>query len=236
MLKYQEISDEIEKYIEDNELQQGDKLPILETLMTQFEASKSTITKSLDLLERKGVVYQVRGSGIFVRRHKRKGYISLFSNQGFKKELEGNHLTSEAIELEVRKPTKEAAHNLNIDLDDDVYYVKRVRYINGQTLCLEESFYNKSIVTYLNKEIISDSIFNYISEGLGLKVGFSDLYLRADKLKEEEAEYLGLQEGDPKIYVETIFHLTNGQPFDFSKISYNYEQSHFLFQATSHFL
>lgn len=236
MLKYQEIAKEIEKYIEDHKLQQGEKLPVLETLMAQFEVSKSTITKSLDLLERKGVVFQVRGSGIFVRRHKRKGYISLLSNQGFKKDLEDFHVTSNVIELDVRKPTQEAADNLNITLDDDVYYVKRLRYINGQTLCFEESFYNKSIITYLNKEIVSESIFNYIREGLGLKVGFSDMFLHVDKLTEEEAIYLGLANGSPKFYVESIFHLTNGQPFDFSKVTYNYQQSQFFIQANSHLL
>ncbi|SDZ85201.1 GntR family transcriptional regulator, transcriptional regulator of bglA [Thalassobacillus cyri] len=236
MLKYQQIAEEIEKYIEENELQQGEKLPVLDTLMSQFDASKSTVTKSLDLLEKKGVVFQVRGSGIFVRRHKRKGYISLLSNQGFKKDLEESHLTSDVIELKVRKPTAEAARNLNLELADDVYYVKRVRYINGQTLCLEESFFNKSIVTYLNKEIVSESIFNYIREGLGLKIGFSDMYLHVGMLTAMEADYLGMEEGAPKLDVETVFHLTNGQPFDFSIVTYNYEQSQFFLQANSQLL
>ncbi|WP_332695587.1 GntR family transcriptional regulator [Halalkalibacter lacteus] len=234
MLKYQQIAIEIEKYIEENELQQGDKLPVLETFMAQFEVSKSTITKSLDLLERKGVVFQVRGSGIFVRRHRRKGYISLLSNQGFKKDLDDFNVTSEVIELEVRKPTEEAAVNLNIEQSDDVYYVKRIRNINGQTLCLEESFYNKSIITYLNNEIVSESIFHYIREGLGLKVGFSDMYLQVDQLNAEEAKYLQLEPGLPKLCVESIFHLTNGQPFDFSKVTYNYQQSQFFIQANSY--
>jgi GntR family transcriptional regulator of bglA len=236
MLKYQKIATEIEKYIEENALQQGDKLPVLEALMTRFEVSKSTITKSLDLLEKKGIVFQVRGSGIFVRRHKRKGYISLLSNQGFKKSLEDFQITSEVIELDVRKPTKEAALNLNMELDDDVYYVKRVRYIYGLTLCLEESYFNKSIITYLNNEIVSESIFNYLTEGLGLKIGFADTFLHVNKLTDEEAKYLGLKQGDPKLYVESVFHLTNGHPFDFSKVTYNYEQSQFFIQSNSHSL
>lgn len=233
MLKYQQIAIEIEKYIQENELQQGAKLPILEAFMAQFDVSKSTITKSLELLERKGVIFQVRGSGIFVRRHRRKGYISLLSNQGFKKDLEDFTITSKVIELDVIKPTQVVADNLNISPNDDVYYVKRVRYINGETLCLEESYYNKTMITYLNKEIVSESIFHYIQEGLGLKVGFSDIFLHAHKLNEEEALYLGLNEGDPKLYVEQIFHLTNGQPFDFSKVTYNYKQSHFFIQANT---
>lgn len=236
MLKYQQIAIEIEKYIEENDLQQGVKLPVLESLMAQFEVSKSTITKALELLEKKGVVFQVRGSGIFVRRHKRKGYISLLSNQGFKKDLEDFQLTSKVIELDVRKPTLDAAENLNIESNNDVYYVKRVRYINGQTLCFEESYYNKSIITYLNKEIVAESIFNYIRDGLGLKVGFSDLFLHVNTLNEEEAEYLGLEKGAPKFYVESIFHLTNGQPFNFSKITYNYQQSQFFIQGNSGWL
>lgn len=236
MLKYQQIATEIEKDIEENALQQGDKLPVLEALMTRFKVSKSTITKSLDLLEKKGIVFQVRGSGIFVRRQKRKGYISLLSNQGFKKSLEDFQITSEVIELDVRKPTKEAALNLNMELDDDVYYVKRVRYIYGLTLCLEESYFNKSIITYLNNEIVSESIFNYLTEGLGLKIGFADTFLHVNKLTDEEAKYLGLKKGDPKLYVESVFHLTNGQPFDFSKLTYNYEQSQFFIQSNSHFL
>ena len=231
MLKYQHIADELENYIEEHKLQQGDKLPVLKDLMIQFKVSKSTVTKALELLENRGVVFQVRGSGIFVRRHKRSGYISLLSNQGFKKMLEEFQITSKVIELEVRKPTKEAALNLNIDLDEDVYYVKRVRYIHGQTLCLEESYFNKSLITYLNNEIITESIFNYITTGLGLSIGFGDTFLHVDKLTAEEANYLELAEGDPKLYVESIFHLTNGQPFDFSKVTYNYVQSQFFVQA-----
>ncbi len=46
MIKYQQIAIEIETYIEEHKLQQGDKLPVLETLMAQFKASKSTVTKA----------------------------------------------------------------------------------------------------------------------------------------------------------------------------------------------
>ncbi|WP_017813309.1 MULTISPECIES: GntR family transcriptional regulator [Paenibacillus] len=231
MLKYQHIANEIEKYIQDHALQQGDKLPVLDELMIQFGVSKSTIIKSLELLEEKGVIFQVRGSGIFVRRHRRKGYISLLSNQGFTRDLESFPITSKVLELDIRKPSREVAQNLNIDQEQDVYHVKRIRYIYEQTLCVEESYYNKSIVTYLNNEIATDSIFDYIRDALGQKIGFSDSYLHIDKLNEEEAQYLGLQKGDPKMDVETIFHLSNGQPFDFSRLTYNYIQAQFFIQA-----
>ncbi|GAB2546050.1 GntR family transcriptional regulator [Gracilibacillus alcaliphilus] len=228
MLKYQQVANQIELYIEQHQLQQGTKLPVLESLMDEFSASKSTIIKALDLLEKKGLIFQVRGSGIFVRRKSRMGYINLLSNQGFKKDLEEFDITSEMLQLDVVKPTQEVADNLQIDYDQGVYYVKRIRYINGQTLCVEESYYDKSVVTYLNKQIVTESIFHYVTEGLGLNIGFSEMYIKTGKLTEEEANYLHLKQGDPKLVMESIFFLSNGKPFDFSKVTYNYEQSQFF--------
>lgn len=231
MLKYQQIALELEKYIEDHNLQQGDKLPVLESLMHDFEVSKSTIIKALDLLEKKGYVYQVRGSGIFVRRLKRKGYISLLSNQGFKKDLEDYTMTSEVLELKIIPASINIANTLNIETHADVYYVKRVRYINDQPLCVEESYFDKDIVTYLNKEIIRESIFTYLREGLGLNIGFSDSYLFVNTLNEEEATHLQLDVGAPKLRMESIFYLANGRPFNFSMLTYNYQQSQFFIQS-----
>ncbi|WP_066185944.1 MULTISPECIES: GntR family transcriptional regulator [Gracilibacillus] len=232
MLKYQQIANQIEHYIEQHQLQQGSKLPVLETLMENFSSSKSTIIKALDLLEKKGLIFQVRGSGIFVRRKSRRGYINLLSNQGFKKDLEEFDITTEMISLEIVKPTQEAADNLQIAKDQDVYHVKRIRYISGQTLCLEESYYDKSIVTYLNKQIVTESIFDYIREGLGLNIGFSEMYIKTGKLTDEESEYLKLPTADPKLIMESIFFLANGTPFDFSKVTYNHEQSQFFLLGT----
>ncbi|MDX5980844.1 GntR family transcriptional regulator [Exiguobacterium profundum] len=236
MLKYQQIANEIEQYINEQQLKQGDKLPVLEQMMNQYAVSKSTITKALELLERKGVIFQLRGSGIFVRRHNRPGYMSLFSTQGFKSNLGDRVLTSDVIDVSVMKPDALVAENLGIDVSDDVYRVERVRYVDGEVLCHEESYYVKAIVPYLNREIVADSIFDYVQSALGVTIGFSDMYLQVDRLTEVEAGHLGLQENDPTLRIETIFHLTNGKPFDYSRITYHYAHSQFVIQANGPYM
>lgn len=231
MLKYQQIANEIEQYIHEQNLKQGDKLPVLEQMMSQYSVSKSTITKALELLERKGIIFQLRGSGIFVRRHNRPGYMSLFSTQGFKSNLGDRILTSDVLDVSVMKPDALVAENLGIDVTDDVYRVERVRYVDGEVLCHEESYYVKAIVPYLNREIVADSIFDYVQSALGVTIGFSDMYLQVGRLTESEAVHLGLQENDPTLRIETIFHLTNGKPFDYSRITYHYAHSQFVIQA-----
>lgn len=87
MLKYQQIAIDIEKYIEEHQLQQGDKLPVLQTLMTRFNVSKSTITKSLDLLEKKGIVFQVREAAFLSDGIKEKGISVCFLIRDLKNHL-----------------------------------------------------------------------------------------------------------------------------------------------------
>ncbi|MGE6491351.1 GntR family transcriptional regulator [Exiguobacterium sp. NPDC077395] len=236
MLKYQQIANEIEQYIHEQNLKQGDKLPVLEQMMSQYAVSKSTITKALELLERKGIIFQLRGSGIFVRRHNRPGYMSLFSTQGFKSNLGDRILTSDVLDVSVMKPDALVAENLGIDVTDDVYRVERVRYVDGEVLCHEESYYVKAIVPYLNREIVADSIFDYVQSALGVTIGFSDMYLQVGRLTDVEAGHLGLQENDPTLRIETIFHLTNGKPFDYSRITYHYEHSQFVVQVNGPYM
>lgn len=53
MLKYQEIANQIEEYIRVSKLEQGEKLPSLEDLITNYEVSKNTVIKALSILEKK---------------------------------------------------------------------------------------------------------------------------------------------------------------------------------------
>lgn len=61
MLKYQHIAEAIEMKVRKKEPYYKDKLPVIESLMATYEVSKSTIIKSLAILEEKGLIYQVRG-------------------------------------------------------------------------------------------------------------------------------------------------------------------------------
>lgn len=235
MLKYEYIAKEIMRLIETQDLQQGEKLPSLDELVKQFAVSKNTVIKALDELESHGLIYQVRGSGIFVRGRRRKGYINLLETQGFNSTLREFELSSKVLELKEILPNEEVMAKLDIEADNPVYYVKRLRYIEGRIFCVEESYYDKNIVVYLNEEIASQSIFQHLTKNLNLQISFLDQYLRAAKLNQQNADYLGLQVGDPSIIIESIFYLTNGVPFDLSKIVYHYEESQFFVQGSSYY-
>lgn len=231
MLKYEEIADKIEKYIIENNLQHGHKLQNFKDLTTTYKVSKSTIVKSLDLLEKKGIIYQIQGSGVFVRRAKRNGYINFSENQGFTSDLNHFEITSKIIEFREEFPTVEVSEHLNCSEKDTVFYVKRIRYINGQVLCLEKSYFKKEIIPYLNEEIAQQSIFDFCKKALKLNISFSDKYIHVIKLDTDQSNLLGLKKNDPGLLVDELFYLSSGIAFDFSKTVYHYINSQFFLQS-----
>lgn len=228
MLKYEKVANQIELFIKENDLNQGDKLPILDDLTEEFKVSKSTIIKALDILEIKGLIYQVRGSGIFVRKSHRSGYINLSGGDGFRKDLEGFELDSKVISLEQMVPPKKVALGLKLEDNEEVYYLKRLRIIEGAPLCLEESYFSKKHVIYLNNEIVQGSVFDYLRDDLKIEFGFTDIYLRIVDLSKKEAELMGLKEGDAALLSESMYHLHNGEPFNYSILKYHKDQAQFF--------
>lgn len=232
MLKYQQIANNIEKYILDNDLPQGTKLPTVEALTSNYKVSKSTIIKSLESLVMKGVVYQVQGSGIFVRRRNRTGYIDLNVTTGFTNTLKSFAITSKVLNFELINPSKEIAESLECSTEDKVYSIKRLRYIDGEIMCYEESYYKNSVVPFLTKEIAEKSIFEYLETALGLNIGFSDRYVHIDKLSEDIADILELNCGDPAMTVFEQIYLASGLTFNYTKLTYHYKHTQFFLQSS----
>ena len=228
MPKYKIIIQKLIEMIDEKEMKQGEKLPSIENLMTIFDAGKNTILKALNVLEKQAYIYQVAGSGSFVRRSKRSGYVNLTDSMGLKNSLSEYQLETKMLDLKIIKPNKEIMDNLNVTEDDDIYYVKRLRLVDGKGYSIEESYYVKSIVLYLNQEIVEDSIFNHLLENLNIVPGFTDHFMSLKDLDEKESSLLELEVGSPAMLLESIFFLKDGAPFNYSKVLYQQDAQFFV--------
>ncbi|GGI02863.1 GntR family transcriptional regulator [Mammaliicoccus vitulinus] len=227
MLKYELIAERIEVLIENGQYEAGDKLPSVEILRAEFNVSKSTIINALKNLEKEGLIYQARGSGIYVRNPKRDGFLNLFTADGFSDDLKGHEVTSKVLKVTEMKPEEYIKNQLKLKDNESVYYVERIRYVDSKVFCIETSYFSKNVVLYMNEEIANGSIFDYIENNLKVKVGFTDIYFKIEKLSQENAQHLELKEGDPSLEYEQIFYTSTGIPFDYSKIIFHYENSQF---------
>ncbi|MBD7911096.1 MULTISPECIES: GntR family transcriptional regulator [Clostridium] len=231
-IKYKEIGNSIEENIISGVYEQSKKLPTEEELMREYKVSRNTIRKAISLLADRGYIYQVQGSGIFIRETSKEGYITLGNMRGLTGDFPSKKITTKLLELRVEEASEEIAEKMRCAEGTNLYFVKRLRFLDEENFAVEYSYYNKDIVPYLNNEIVEKSIYEYIRKDLKLNIGFADKIIYCDKLDEEHSELLCLDEGDPATIIEDTVFLTNGLIFDISKVIYNYKMAKMLSLAS----
>ncbi|WP_431086903.1 GntR family transcriptional regulator [Paenibacillus sp. 8b26] len=232
ILKYKMVVEQMEQEILDGKYAPNTKLPTEEELMKKFDVSRNTIRRAIDILAEDGYIYQVQGSGIFLREFSRPGCISIKNMLGLTREFAQDELTSTLLQLDLLEADDELAEQLKCAVNTKVYYVKRVRNLNGMPFVIEESYFNKDIILYLDKEICNHSIYNYISQDLKLNVGFTDKVISSEKLDDYDASLLDLQPGDPTLIVENKVFLNTGVVFSTSREKYRYDKIKLLSLTT----
>jgi len=220
--KYEIVVNILEKEIVDGKYNVNKKLPTEEDLMKKLNVSKNTIRKAIDVLVSKGYIYRVQGSGVFLREFSKLGCVDMKEMNGLTKTYPSDKLESKVLKFSLIEADEELAGKMKCEVNTKVYYVKRVRYLNGEPIEIEESYYNKDIVPYLNEEICTKSIYSYIIDDLKLKIGFADRVISCEKLNEEEAKLLNLNKDDPTLVLNNTVFLSSGIVFDVSLEKYDY--------------
>ena len=222
--KYKQIVSELEagKY---NEVK---KLPREEDLIEKYQVSRTTIRKAIAMLVNKGYVYQVQGSGIFIREASLQDYVSLENLKGLTRDFPDKKIESKLINLMVINADEDLAKQMKCDVGTDIYFLERLRYVNEEPFAVEYTYLNKNVIPYMSEEIAHRSIYSFIINDLKLSIGFADKIIYADKLDSESAQLLQLSENDPTLVIENTVFLTNGTVFEVSKVIHNYKNTKLL--------
>ena len=174
--KYKDIVIDIEKDILDGKYNQTKKLPTEEEFVKKYKVSRTTIRKAINLLANSGYVYQVQGSGIFIRESALHDYISLEKLNGLTKDYPNKKVTSKIIRLEILEADEELARKLECNVGTKLYFLERARIVDGEPFTIEYTYFNKDIVPYLNEEIAEKSIYAYITKDLKYTIGMLNFH------------------------------------------------------------
>ncbi len=119
--KYRVILEELENDIISGKYNEVKKLPTEEDLMKQYQVSRTTIRKAISVLVSRGYVYQIQGSGIFLRESALKGYLSLESLKGLTRDYPNKKIVSKVIELKLIQANEKIASQMKCDVNSLVF-------------------------------------------------------------------------------------------------------------------
>ncbi|HDR3880894.1 MULTISPECIES: GntR family transcriptional regulator [Bacillus cereus group] len=226
--KYKQIADVLEQNIRDGLFNETKKLPTEEALMNRFEVSRNTIRKVISQLVNRGYIFQVQGSGMFLRETSVTDYINLGSLRGLTKNLVSQNIETKVLELEVIDADEEIAKRMQCEAGTRLYFLKRLRIVDAKPFSIEVSYFKKDIIPYLNEEIALSSVYSYFIEDLRLNIGFADKVISCEKVNKENTQLLELNEGDPALLIENTVYLVNGTIFELSQSMLHYEKAKLL--------
>lgn len=224
MLKYQELVNTLLDELANGVYKKGDRLPTTPELCERYGVSNTTVKRAMDELELRGIVARRRGSGVYIKETTiAKGIITRQGStsqqmSGMTAEYEGTSqaLTSEVHDFSVIRPSVEIADRLGMDSDGFAYYICRTRLVDGTPKVVEYTYMPISLIPNLRESTLRASIYHYIEDELGLKIGSAHRTIKAVMPTEDERAWLRTNEKEPLLEVRQVAYLADGTPFEYS--------------------
>lgn len=217
MAKYEVIYKAILSEIENDEYKAGELLPGEYELMSRYDASRDTIRKALSLLVQNGYIQKSKGRGSIVLDVQRYDFpvSGVVSFKELQQDL-GNDVKTCLITLEKTYPNKHIASILNLQDNDMIWIVQRVRRVNGEAVILDTDYINADIVPEIDKKAAQDSLYAYFENQLGLRIAFANKEITCPNATKQDYELLDMKGYDMVVNVESYTSLEDTRIFQFT--------------------
>lgn len=218
---YTQIKEVLRNRILNGTYQCHDQMPSESELTKIFGVSRITVRQALDHLQKEGLIFKIHGKGTYVS--KPKVFQNLGKLQGFGEAMSGMgyEIVSELIDQKVTPADKTVSLKLNVNKDELVYEIRRVRYLNRSPLSLDVTYIPKAIGERLVKEDLAHrDIFLILENDYGYSLGQADLQIESILADDVLAELLHVDAGAPILRIERLTFTTNNQPLDFEYLYY----------------
>lgn len=232
--KYDEIYADLKHAVERGRYPYGSMMPSENTLVAQYDCSRNTIRRALAGLGTDGYVQPIHGKGVRViyqptqRASFAVGGIESFQETARRNKLEAVTKVVRFSSLVVDDPLMKKS---GFPLGEEVYYIERVRCLDGKPLILDINVFLKSLIPGLTPEIAQRSIYAYIEQELGMQIVTSKRTITVEHATQQDKQLLDL--GDYNCLA-----VITGQTFNADGIMFEYTQSrhqpdYFSFQDTA---
>lgn len=151
---YMQLRELVYSKIEDGEYAPGTAIPSENEFAEMYGINRLTVRSAIDALVKEGLLKRVQGKGVYVMAKYERDLETL---GGFSQTMtENNAKSSKKILLRGQRQAGEKyASILNINEDDQIYYIKRLDYANDEPIAFQEIFIPYNLIPNVNDVDIS---------------------------------------------------------------------------------
>ena len=195
-------------------------IPSENALAQIYDCSRSTIRRALGELQKRGYIQTLFGSGSCVIYRPLKqmefmfGRIETFKETAIRNHFEGR---TEVVFFEELVADENVSEKTDMPVGTELIEVHRVRYINGKPLILDKHHFLKDAVRGLDREIASNSIYEYLEGVLGMRIMTSKRRVKVERADDCDKKFLELGEFNCVAVVSSRTYNSEGIQFEYTQ-------------------
>lgn len=176
-------------------------LPGERELCQLFKVSRPTVRKALENLEKENLITRIQGRGSFYIGNKvpidysnTNGHgLGLFQVLSSVGKFTESHVLQQIVEV----PQPNIITYLNLQNDEMVFHLKRLRYVNNELYSLADDYIPLNICPQLMEINFANSSLFQTLEQYNIIPYKEDKTIEIKKANQQEAAYLNIKKGDP---------------------------------------
>ena len=218
--KYLKIYQVIKQRIETFEYDFQQLLPSENKFAEEFSCSRNTVRRALSTLASDGYVQSIHGKGVrVIFEPQNKQHFIIGSIESFTEAAKRNHLdiVTKVILFSELTVDERIRRRTGFEVGKEIYYIQRVRYINGKPLITDHNYFLKDIVTNLTQEIAQYSIYEYLENVLNVSIVTTKRIFTVEKIIEKDEQYMELNGCNCVAVVSNSTYNADGVMFEFTQ-------------------
>lgn len=207
----------IECYLQRYDLAPHGKLPSEREMCDMWGLNRATLRAALRRLIELGKIYPLKGSGTYVAPPKLERNLQDAKSTTESVRGAGHKLRTRILEAQIIEATQYVAEKLNIHPGQDVFYMRRLRIMDGIPYMIESNYVNLRLCPRIVEYDFSDEslyrVLNYHNifpcqgnESVGITYA-----------TENEARHLQIKEGGHLFFLTGVAEDQNGTPIEYFK-------------------
>ncbi len=222
--RYYQIKQVIKKWIINQEIGVGEKIPSENELASSFHVSRLTVRQALSQLIQEGFLISKRGDGTYVTDNAKliNSYNLEFS--GFMDDLfyQISRSKTKSVDITQRNLQKSIREKLELPEDEnEIVQIKRVRYIDNKSFAHTVNYLPIEIgKRFTKKALLKKPLLQIMEEDLGILFTEAFQTIEASFADQRLAKKLEIPTGSPILFVERIMYTKRRKPVELVQSSY----------------
>lgn len=228
--KYDDIYQEIRQKILTHEYESGEYLPSENDLTLKYGCSRNTVRRAISYLVEEGFVQPHHGKGVRIIYHESQRFSinrSGISGLSQSAALSGYKIHTKVLRFTELLADSRLSAKTYFPEGTELYFVQRVRYLNGVAKSIDSSLLRKDLIPGLTAEIATGSIFDYIENVVGMEIRTIKRSITISHINELDKKYLNIEDYDCTPVITSRNYNVSGEMFEYSESRNNPDSFHF---------